>query len=120
MGCFENENPKDGKQKIEHTASASRLFAAAWRCAHLCASGEAGAWPESVIAGLVGHAKRFLTYGVGASQGDQQEETENAPAGNPAIRAQGQCGVDMTTHIWGESHNCCSLKRTHSTDVIMF
>jgi hypothetical protein len=85
VGCFENENPKDGKQKIEHTASASRLFAAAWRCAHLCASGEAGAWPESVIAGLVGHAKRFLTYGVGASHGDQQAETENAPVSGEEI-----------------------------------
>ena len=51
-----------GRARPAEDASSSRFFAAATRCAHVCAG--CGVWPERVVSALVTHLRRFFAYGV--------------------------------------------------------
>ena len=61
-----------GRARPAEDASSSRFFAAATRCAHVCAG--CGVWPERVVSALVTHLRRFFAYGVDKQTNAQTPE----------------------------------------------
>ena len=72
-----------GRARPAEDASSSRFFAAATRCAHVCAG--CGVWPERVVSALVTHLRRFFAYGVDKQTNAQTPEhvTNDQPPTSP-------------------------------------
>ena len=70
-----------GRARPAEDASSSRFFAAATRCAHVCAG--CGVWPERVVSALVTHLRRFFAYGVDKQTNAQTPDVTNDTPTSP-------------------------------------
>ena len=73
-----------GRARPAEDASSSRFFAAATRCAHVCAG--CGVWPERVVSALVTHLRRFFAYGVDHNKPTHRPQTSRTISPRPAQR----------------------------------
>jgi len=81
-------------------AGSSRYFAAITRCVHLAAAPERHAWPDAVVAGLVGHLRRFFLYGAGPIT---TAATAAAAAVSTGAVEGGAVGEGSTGGAWGRA-----------------
>jgi hypothetical protein len=70
-----------GRARPAEDASSSRFFAAATRCAHVCAG--CGVCPERVVSALVTHLRRFFAYGVDKQTNAQTPDVTNDTPTSP-------------------------------------
>lgn len=92
-----------GRDRPPEDAGSARLFAAATRCAHVCAGAGGGerrlTWPDEVVGALVTHLRRFFAYGLNSGSapgGGGGDEVPSSPGRGgyvpPHLRSGGGAG----------------------------